>query len=130
MWFYTIVLIIALVGFVALFVLKMLEERGRQVVVLLRLRERWDAPVAERVRRAIIFAQRDAPVLAKRAFHLCRTKAIAAEVAILSLSHRAAARLHERLLHRKKHLAENGGTVSPHLKNVLEYTKETTAPKE
>lgn len=130
MWFYTIVLIAALVGLLTLFVLKLFEERGRRIAVLMQLRERWDAPIAERVERVSIFVTQDAPALAKRVLRLCRTKAIAAEVAILSLSHRAAAGLHERLLHRKKHLAENGGAVSPHLKDVLEYTKEATAPKE
>ena len=130
MWFYTVILVVSLVGLTILFVLKTLEERGRRVAVLVQLRERWDAPIAEKVQRASIFVVRDAPVFAKRTLHICRTKAIAAEVAVLALAHKIASGLHERLLHRKKHLAENGGAVSPHLKTVLEYGKETTAKKE
>lgn len=129
MWSFTIILGFALLGLLFLFGLKVVEQKGKRVPLLPWLRARGDAPVMAHTEKAVRFVAYDARVLSARWIAHAKTKLVSAEVAALSLAHRVAARTHERLLHRKRHLSKENSVVSPHLKDVLEYKKEAP-PKE
>ncbi len=129
MWFFTILLAFSLFGLLVLFCLKVFEQKGKRVPLLPWLREHGDALVAGHTERAVRFLSHDARTLSAELIAKTKTKLVAAEVTALSFTHSLAARIHQRLLHRRRHLSNEKSAVSAHLKDVLEYKKETP-PKE
>ncbi len=129
MWFFTILLGLSLLGLLFLFCLKVFEQKGKKVPLLPWLRERGDARVTRHTETAMRLVTNEARVAVGTLLAQAKVKLVAAEVAALSLAHNAAARIHERLLHRKRHLSNENAIVSAHLKDVLEYKKEAN-PKE
>lgn len=129
MWFFTTILALSLCGLLALFFLKAREQAGKEARVLAWVRRRGDAAVSEHLARARHAVRHDARELIRSWLLKGRANLIAAEVAALSFTHKVTSRIHERLLHRRKHLSGQSGEVSAHLKNVLESTKEAP-PKE
>ncbi len=126
MWFFTILLGLSLFGLLFLFCLKIFEQKGRKVPLLPWLRAHGDAPVMTHTKKAVRFVAYDAHVLSAGWLAQVKTKLVEAEVAALSLTHKMTARIHERLLHRKRHLSNENTAVSAHLKDVLEYKKEAS----
>ena len=113
----------ALLGLSLLFTLKILEERGMWGTTLARFRTFGDPLVL----RSIMWIERllhhTGRERAAKAYRWCRGALRNAERFSVATMQRATAHLHETLLRRHSTLSRNAERVSPHLKNVLESTR-------
>lgn len=124
MWFFIATFALSLFGLFLLFFFKIREDHGQPSWFLFQLRRVGD-PFFSRhagVMRHFLSQGLYRSVGSATAWH--RGLLTRAEASFFSAAHAFTARLHEYLLRRKTKINNENGTVSPHLKNVLEYKEE------
>ena len=125
MWINVVIFAIALIALVLLFSLKALESRGRRIPSLVRLRREGDLFVTERCVHYHRHARRTGEAFLKNSWLWCKETVEEIETSLLSGTHRVTTRLHVYLMNRRTKALGKSEHVSTHLKNVLEYKKET-----